>query len=394
MGTLLEAAATGEGRVAAFSKHKEGVPDDCDALVDAWTTNLTDVTATPLGSRWAGTTDVNGDVVTAGNLSYGFDVSRGPSGGIYGAASIINVTDGTMFSYNATAIDAFYAKGTTDKHTSPGSLSPSLSEGTNNESNVFVAGTVATHTWSAPLYALNATITHNKLMNEYVFGGPADARTEWIVTFPTKRFHVDVQKMNNVTANNPIAPFTNTWHIGTSALNYACEDLQFVYFDREERPDDVAAPKPGSQGPIVSPPRPTPDAGKEEVELFQLCREANVVRFASSDEATLPAVAELTGEPSRSGTFPKLGYVNFGLPYSEGWVNMDLYNIDSDSTSAAYKAGVKVRQSVAATGGDKVNGLPVIGFAVSTYTNGNIGSGVLANYGGTFAHRATRAISS
>jgi hypothetical protein len=73
-----------------------------------------------------------------------------------------------MFSYGATAIDGFWAQGTTG-HTDPASLVPDLASGTNDESNVFVNGAVATHNWSAnrDVGAVNATITYDRLMNEY-----------------------------------------------------------------------------------------------------------------------------------------------------------------------------------------------------------------------------------
>ncbi|MDT8322313.1 MAG: hypothetical protein RQ826_17500, partial [Xanthomonadales bacterium] len=38
-------------------------------------------------------------------------------------------------------------------------------------------------------------------------------------------------------------------------------------------------------------------------------------------------------------------------------------------------------------------GLPVIGFWVNTFSNGQIGGGnVLSNYGGTFQHRGSRTV--
>ncbi|MBS3745070.1 MAG: hypothetical protein KGY48_12010, partial [Wenzhouxiangellaceae bacterium] len=38
-----------------------------------------------------------------------------------------------------------------------------------------------------------------------------------------------------------------------------------------------------------------------------------------------------------------------------------------------------------------VEGLPVIGFGVTTFSNGTLSGGtVLSNYGGTFQHRGTR----
>ena len=126
-----------------------------------------------------------------GDPTFGFDVDQGAIGGLFGGASIINVAEGTMFSYNATALDAFWTAGQTN-HTNPGSLLPSLLSGDNTTSNVFVNGTVESINWTAgtPL-AVNATLTLAELMNEYTLNAAVGGRTEWVLTFPTKRFHVD-----------------------------------------------------------------------------------------------------------------------------------------------------------------------------------------------------------
>lgn len=372
MGTLLatpstKPKATDPTYVAWAVKHAAGVPGDCAALVNAWTLNAP-ATAT-LGEGWID------------DATFGFDTQQGASGGIYGAASIINVADGTMFSYNATAIDGFFDSGDMS-HTDPGNLLPSLASGTGDTSYVFSGGAVLEHTWSETFEAVNAVITHDKIMNEYVTDAEIGARTEWVVTMPTKRLHTD-QK------TTALPPFTRGWYKTGSGATlkwfYACEDLTFKFYDREERPDAVTPDAPAPKPPIVSPAPPPGETVTPDPELFQLCREANVIRFASDD--SLPAASEILKEPVRTGTV--FGYVNFELPYTEGWVSMDLANVDPDS---AVFATIPVRQNQAENG-DYLQGLPVVGFGVTTYTNGNIGAGVLANYGGTFEHRATRAVS-
>lgn len=375
MGTLLatpekKPKATEATYVAWAVKHAAGVPGDCQALVNAWTDYQGATTTDTLGGGWVAAP------------TFGFDTDQGVSGGIYGAASIINVADGTMFSYNATAIDGFFDAGDMS-HTDPGNLLPSLASGTGDTSYVFSGGAVLTHTWSETFEAVNAVITHDKIMNEYVTDAEIGARTEWVVTMPTKRLHTDG-------LSTALPPFTRGWYeSGTGAnkkWNFACEDLTFSFYDREERPDPVTPATPGPKPPVVSPQPPPGETVTPTPDLFQLCREANVIRFASDD--SVPAASEILKEPVRTGTV--FGYVNFELPYTEGWVAIDLANVDEDSTVFAT---TPIRQNQAENG-DFLNGLPVIGFGVTTYTNGNIGAGVLANYGGTFAHRATRAISS
>ncbi len=286
-----------------------------------------------------------------------------PTGGLFGAGAIINVSEGTMFSYNATAIDGFWPQGTI-AHTQPESLFPSLAEA-DLQSTVFVNGFVSNETWSTGADALNHVLAYEKLMNEYMVIDSVDGATEWVVTFPTKRFHTDASATGAyVPVGEPEPPFTSTWY---EDKPYSCEQLDLNVWDREEQ-----TPGPDSGGIGVS---PAPD---EEEQVFELCREANVIRFANDD--SLPDMAEITGEPSPAVTaLPEYGYVNFGLPtaYQAGWAQFDFSDRYSNPSVSS---------------GNSAVGLPAIGFAVQTYTNGALGSGVLANYGASFDHHGSRVL--
>ncbi|MEE4639490.1 MAG: hypothetical protein V2J42_12210 [Wenzhouxiangella sp.] len=381
MGTLLEepdeAPEAGDanfGQIIPWAvKHvAPGVPRNCDLLVDAWT----DFGSPAANLPWI-----------AGDTEFGFDTQQGASGGLFGSASIISVDSGTMFSYNATTVDGFWAPGST-AHTRPDSLIPSLASGNADTSFVFDNGNLVEHTWDFPLLALNATLTLDRLVNEYVTDEDISARTEWVLTFPTKRFHVDALTQDGVEPEEPIPPFTRTWHLDEDdELVYACEDLSFRFYDREEAPYPTDAPPPEETPPIVSPRPPTPETTPDDPILFQLCREANVIRFGDSEEETLPGATEILGEPARDQV--QLGFTNFALPFSEGWVNFDLTSVDANSPVFD---DVPRRISLEADNGDVIEGLPVVGFAVTTYTNGNLAGGVLANYGGTFNHRGSRSV--
>jgi hypothetical protein len=223
------------------------------------------------------------------------------------------------------------------------------------------------------MLALNAVLTNDKLMNEYVTDATVGANTEWVVTFPTKKFHTDA---------GPIAPFTQAWSYTEKKTTPACEDVSFTFYDREEQGEETATATPVP--PVVSPAPQVPNA---PADLFSICREANVIRFASDD--SYPDASEILKEPKRADT--AFGYSNFELEYSEGWLTMDLASVPegSDVYDEADSSTWK-RESLVTDGDDQYEGLPVIGFAVSTYTNGNVGDGVLSNYGGTFQHRTSR----
>lgn len=326
MGTLV-------GTTAQAVTHVSGEPNNCDVVHEAWET----------GGFWANNASV--------------DIEP-PSGGLFGGALIVNVDHGTMFSYNATAIDGWR---TTEIHTRPESLSPSLGDGDNTESNVFINGVVDTQTWLQPIQAVNAVITHNTIMNEFVVGAGAAAHSEWVITFPTKRFHVDAAPdgpQPNLPA--PVPPFSSLW---TADAPGACEAMNVRIWDREEggvAPDDLdfSPIEPGD------PP-------------FSLCAEANVVRWNNEPNGELPDVAEITREPL-AGIF---GYRNFSMPerFDAGWARFDF----------------SARTSVPSVEGNVYRGLPVIGFWVNTFTNEVLdvdGVDVLSNYGGTFNHRGTRLV--
>ncbi len=359
------------------------LPNNCDIPVAAWTLNRPG----DLGAV---------DLWVDGDTELGLETGREAqelAGGLFGAASIIDPASGFQVSYNPTAIDGFfnYAAGEDagTLHTNPGDLEPDLTSGNNATSFVFNNGTLAEHVWQLDgvdftLGALNAVLTQDMIMNEYLIDPALNAKTEWVLTMPTKRFHVS--------GSDPIPPFTRVWDTEDGG---ACEDFEFVtpstwgsyldstgsrFFDREEQP----GPDPvDPTGPVVS---PRPATGDDEAELFQLCREANVIRFA---QGPADGPTEIFGEPERSDT---LTFTNIELPFSSGWVRLNLADVPSDSDVSETVRQSLVGTPAAGTTGNVVRGLPVIGFAASAIVNTNAQDGVLANYGSSFQHRGSRLI--
>jgi len=303
-------------------------PADCQQLVDAWTI------FGGTGGYWIQDESIDHEM---------------PSGGLFGGGSIINVGDGTMFSYNADAIDAF---STAVLHTDPGDIFPNLNSG-DNVSNVFINGVVDTQTWQEGVEAVSANVLYDTVMNEYVIDPTINSRSEWVVNFPTKRFYVDGPF---AIGTPPVEPFTVAWS------GDACEPVTFQFWDREEAPSN-----PVIQPPIISPPPPTPPGSGP----FTLCYETNVVRFDQTG-GSVPTESEILKEP-RFATIPMGNFTS-------GWLRFEFNTIP---------ANVQVTRPSAA--GIQYIGLPTIGFWVNTYSNGQLGGGtVLANYGGTFKHRGSR----
>jgi len=383
-------------------------PGDCETLVDWWTLGGTGEN----DGIWAG------EAVTGGLQAYSYTTRN--SGGLFGGAAIINVNNGAMFSYDARAVQG-YDKTDDGLHYIPGNDKPSLTSG--NQKTAYVFFGVPQNKSVALQYgfsvdAVSAVFMHEYTMNEYTTAdSPAEAATEWVVTFPTKAFYVDVpyiddeteviyQPSTGGTVAKPIglaecnywvpgntyptttAPGTDTpidapgtynnpgWEdcpyvaveFNTDPTNArppftefydggACEAVTLVAYDRDER--TASNPDKPGQPPVVSPAPPLTPPGKEAP--FQLCNETNVLRFGSRSVFDTP---EIDGDSL---------LVTIDQDFTEGWAWIN-YFADTDHVDSRGLVG-----------------LPVTGFAAQQYENGYLqneeGLTVKAFYGGTFQHK-------
>ena len=267
-------------------------------------------------------------------------------GGLFGAASMINVAAGTSMTYNAIALDNFWAVGSI-AHTEPGSTLPSLAESV-QQSVVYANGTTYASDWVDNIQAVSALFIKNNVFNEYDLNADVAGKTEWVVTFPTKRFHV--------TPLPALAPFVETWD-----GNDACEDYGVLAWDREEDSNfcQVNPNDPLCVGGGVSP------IGDDDVNTPVLCQEANVIEFLAAGSAS-------------TGTSAILGSTNLATigSFESGWARLTFAQSVDDASGWTY------------------TGLPLAGFAVQQYTNANAEPGVLAQYAGLFNHKASVNITS
>ena len=325
-------------------------PADCQQLVDAWTINHAD-------DYWL--EDAAYDITVA-------------TGGLFGGAAIVNAQKGTMYSYDAKAINGFWSPAIPSglRHTDPGTEVPSLISGDNPNALIFSDnGSLVSLTYGySSIEAVSAMFMHDSIMNEYAIVDVLAAQSEWVVTFPTKRFYVDGVFATWGPTPAPIVPFTQA--LQTDAT--ACEDFTIDFYDREEgTPQDAP---PGTIPPGVSP-RPEVPPPPGEV-LFNLCAETNVIRFDEM-EAEVPA-SPIVGTDG----FDSL--VTFSLPagYDAGWAKIDMVTNRDDAGDPAPD-----REDT-----QGLLGLPVVGYWFEAFTNGTLQGGtVLANYGGVFEHKGTRA---
>ena len=192
---------------------------------------------------------------------------------------------------------------------------------------------------------------HDTIMNEYILDSATNSGTDWIVTYPTKRFYV-FYGGNATGPNSADPPFQNNFD------GKSCDTVGILFWDREEQ--QPSAPPGG-----FSPPPPGNPASS-------LCYEANVITFNKTNVFASPVSA------------------NVSVPYQNGWMILDL---------VAGKAPWRIRHQMV-SGANTYNGLPVIGFATATFYNGSLpcasaggtcaaGSITQSAYGGSYKHKAT-----
>lgn len=259
------------------------------------------------------------------------------SGGLFGAGSIVgnNMSTG----YNATAIEGFDWRGGV---TASGTLTPNLAGG-NNTTGVVVdspnAGTtrIVSANFSNSIDAVSATIMHSVAMGEYAYGDGTLA-TDWVITMPTKRPHV-----NGVAS--AIRPFQRIWNTSTGV---SCSDVTLVSHDREE-----------GMGTTLDDFSPLPPEG-----VNSLCYEANVISFGG-----------LTGGASNVvRSTNAVGYAAYqSTPGGGGWAEITfgtgsfvplLPALATSQTSLVTAAGI----GAPVTGPVTFYGLPTVGFSIVSAT--------------------------
>ncbi|GAA0714271.1 hypothetical protein [Dokdonella soli] len=275
-----------------------------------------------------------------------------PRGGLFGSGSIVNVGQGTFFGYNADAIDGFSS---IVLFSGSSGLTPSLQQA-NTTTSTFVGGAIAyvfdngvlrTLDYAKAIDAVSAVFEANAVYNEWLAAPGLGAATDWVLTFPTKRFYVDPFY---VTAT-VVPPFAEVF--GASNAGQSNMQVGINMFDQEEgtitQPDDFSPPSVGHPS--------------------SLPYEVNVISFLASNDPNAGTTSGVFGSKLVSNIPP------YGIA---GWLSLDLASGDGGHLMRA------------AANGDVLHGLPVTGFEAYDIINANAQPGKLANYGGVFRHRVSR----
>jgi hypothetical protein len=311
----------------------DGVPANCAALDAAWATGV-----------WSpDNATLDNGLATEGVTA--------PTGGLYGISSLLNVADAAAYGIEPAAIDEWHPLdgGAIDRlHSEPGSLLPSMTSGRRASTIYHGLGgdNTATLAFTLGEDAVSSLFMTQSIENDVMINDAIGGQTDWVVTFPTRRYYV-----NGVLR----APFTDLYSGVVAAPELSsCEDITVTQWDREEAnvtPRNSFSPRP-------------PGATGDEI-----CWETNVISARADASAMNTFAASLP------------------FQYAEGWQRMVFSNAGHVLTPLAGAGSNAV--------GDErpMLGLPAIGFAAYKYVNGTVVDGALNNYGFVSDHKTDTVIS-
>lgn len=301
--------------------------------------------------------------------------SNAGTDGLFGRAILINVGDGTEFSYSATALANFNTN--QSLWAASNTAGPSLANVDPPISVVhyYDLGTIRTQ-WTTPIDATSVVLMHESLSNEYVLDSVTGSITDWVITMPTKYFYVNAGLVPTRLFQSPLMS------------NGACEIFESGYtaallFDRESDASNA--------GPMFPEPPPTPQGA--------LCWATTVVSFSyqsqmqtlfsSKNTYALTAFPYTAANASPGPVQTEYGWMIVPL-HVAGLGSQFTHFLVGGATTLFNPVGFVETQPQAT-----YYGLPVIGFAAESYSNGTLvvnGQTVLSNYGGLIGHRYTNAV--
>jgi len=333
----VSATGTKLGYWKSFATHgADGVPAACAELEKSWA-----------AGTWKADKD-NG--ITAA------------SGGLYGLSYLLNVEDAASFGFEPTAIDGFwppeaFATEGWEQHQRPGTELPSLAQADDEAVIKYDSDGGDNHIvadYGSGIEAVSGILMTDRVMNDVIVDGAIGAQTDWVITFPTKRYHVDASIGPETLAppfTDPYIPYYYYDPIEAYIDLLACEEVGIKQWDREEQT------MVGGNGFS-----PSPEEAKDK-----LCYETNVISHGSG-----------------SATNADYGLVDLGFPYSEGWQRF-VWNPSTTDPNAS-------TSYLTSDLGEQL-GLPSVGFAAYKYTNNSVMNGAVANYGHAAEHKTQSTVS-
>jgi len=344
MGTVINAA---QRSLNDISPGSDGTPANCGRVESAWLE----------GGYWAVAPEV--DLLP-------------PTGQLTLTVSLVHTLDGTMYSFAGAAIDRFSS---IVQHTGPGNPLPNLSSAVSDpalavvDAHIRIGGQpyTARYPQARAIDAVSALFMAASVENEFISNAATAGRSSWVLTFPTRRFYTDDALLEGAA----IAPFTRRFSDSESAPQIPANHV--IY------PLDIL----DSLG--AQPPR------GEQIAMAVRNREGQVEEFCIPCLPFSPPAVAST--PSLHWASNALGFgirnasledALFGsrlnqyveasaLGVTEGTLRIELYDPQGENSLSEHL--LRADES-----GQRLGGLPVIGFWAVNFTNFNLLPGVLSNY--------------
>lgn len=272
-----------------------------------------------------------------------------PSGGLSVSASLIHVENGFSVNVDTTLFEDFYPSNSSVHGTQEQDI-PDLSSA-QTSSMLIHQGQATLSEWTTGFEAVGALLNQFSVSSDFVVDPAIAGEMEWILSFPTKRYHVQ--------SDTVIAPFSNIHSNG--------DDICAVEFNYAGRIFSNSALF-GRDGLSINPPLVN-EGSPPPPPLGLICEAINIVTVFPLDSPTVgiqpgpilsdgPISALLAGEKEGMAkvSFPEFTSVSNGTPSIQ------------------------------------FTGLPILGFSVQKYQNANAQPGLLAAYATAIKHRSKRLI--
>ena len=216
MGEVVDQASASPKTLEAITP-VNGTPPGCAQVRDAWA---------PTG-YW--TTNVTTDLLP-------------PAGGLYGAAGIVNVALGTLYAYDATAIDGF---SDVVQNSAPDNPKPNLATAITDPAHdiasayVPIGNAMVKADYPAStrgIDAVSAVLMADALYNEYDIEAQTGSSSDWLIALPTKQFYVD-PGIVGFHADDYLPPFEALFGAGIpntgGDAGYSCAAVDAEFRSRE-----------------------------------------------------------------------------------------------------------------------------------------------------------------
>ncbi len=358
------------GTFTAMQHGDGGAPASCASIRAAWPVRSAIAPNEPTLLQ-----DANNYQGVFGELALDSNDISAPSGGLFGAGSIIDTQAGSVIGYAAEAIDGFRISA---MHTGPGHSQPTLNSA-EPISHVIANGELVTSHWRASIStggnadsgsaidAISALLQARAISNEFMTDPSIGGNSEWVVTLPTRRFYVDTRYGAVLpTPTTAVMPyrnaFTRRFDNGAMVENnrgFACESVVTGFRDHASR-----GPSGGTLEPFFLPPgSPLPNS---------YCYNTQIVTINQ------------VGGTDPSNIFGSKLALNFAVSSALGAGTMTAGTMTVDVGKLTSSITSPMRTLRNSINGHQWQGLPSIGFWAVRQQNAK------QQFGGAFAHKRIR----